>query len=159
MNIFVLDYDPVKAAQYECDKHVVKMILESAQLLCSAHHMCGSKVPDRFYKLTHKNHPCAIWARSHQYNYNWLCGHAVGLLKEYTFRYGKIHASTDIIEWCRNHEPNIVEPKKLSFAQAMPEQFKHKDTVTAYRAYYNIEKRNTIKMCCTKRETPDWWTV
>lgn len=70
MNIFVLDYTPQKAAEYHCDKHVVKMILESAQILCAVHHKNGdSNVP---YKLTHKNHPCTIWAGESRSNYLWL---------------------------------------------------------------------------------------
>lgn len=70
MNIFILDTNPKIAAQYHVDKHVVKMILETAQLLCSAHWLNGSEAP---YKLTHKNHPCAIWTRECVENYNWLC--------------------------------------------------------------------------------------
>ena len=65
MNIFVLDNDPFKAAEYQCDKHVVKMVLETAQLLCSAHETAP-------YKRTHYNHPCAIWTRSSLSNYMWL---------------------------------------------------------------------------------------
>jgi len=60
MNIFFLDFDTEKCAKYHCDKHVVKMILETAQLLCGTHWVIGSEAP---YKLSHKNHPCAIWTR------------------------------------------------------------------------------------------------
>ena len=72
MNIFILDEDPKKCAEYHNDKHVVKMILESAQLLCGVHHMVESGL-DVPYGLSHKNHPCSIWARECIENYVWLC--------------------------------------------------------------------------------------
>ena len=72
MNIFVLDENPQVAAQMHNDKHVVKMILETAQLLCGVHHMVGGDY-DIPYKLSHKNHPCAIWVRQCIENYIWLC--------------------------------------------------------------------------------------
>ena len=91
MNIFYLDECPVKAAQVQYNKHVVKMILESAQMLCAAHHVYGSteqkeNVP---YKLAHKNHPSTIWARENALHYNWLYNHMKALGNEYTKRYGK----------------------------------------------------------------------
>ena len=85
MNIFYLDKDPVKAAQVQYNKHVVKMILESAQMLCTAHHHYGNDaVP---YKKAHYNHPSTIWAREDAYNYMWLYDHMMALGKEYTKLY------------------------------------------------------------------------
>jgi hypothetical protein len=90
VNIFYLDKSPVLAAQMQVNKHVVKMILESAQLLCTSHHMCPKHdLPEKFYKKTHYNHPSAIWARESVDNYKWLCEHAMALCEEYTYRYGK----------------------------------------------------------------------
>jgi phage-related protein len=77
MNIFILDKDPKKIAMYHNDKHVVKMIVETAQLLCTAHHVSGTN-GDIPYRKTHQNHPCSIWARESIENYNWL----LTLLKE-----------------------------------------------------------------------------
>jgi len=88
MNIFYLNSDPVVAAEKQYNKHVVKMILESAQLLCSAHHMLDSEI-DVPYKLTHKNHPSAVWTRTSLQNYAWLYYHMLALGDEYTKRYGK----------------------------------------------------------------------
>ena len=96
MNIFYLDRHPIKAAQMMCDKHVVKMILESAQILSTAHRVLdGDDYADRYglYKIAHKNHPSTIWARSGGLNYLWLYDHMRGLMQEYTYRYGKIHAT------------------------------------------------------------------
>lgn len=94
MNIFVLDRDVKKCAIYHNDKHVVKMILESAQLLCGVHHMTESNINDIPYKLSHKNHPCSIWAREDISNYLWLCELGLELCKEYTYRYGRRHKAT-----------------------------------------------------------------
>ena len=158
MNIFVLDQDPIKSAQYQADKHVVKMILESAQLLCTTHHMCPSvTLPDRFYKLTHKNHPCNIWLRESLDNYKWLCRHALALCTEYTFRYCKLHASQDIIKWCDQNDPDIPNIGLTPFAQAMPDEYKNDDPVNAYRDYYWYDKRHKFKCVWTKREKPYWW--
>lgn len=86
MNIFYLDSNPTLCAKYHNDKHVVKMILETAQLLCGVHWVTGKEAP---YKLSHKNHPCSIWVRSSLENYLWLCELGLELCDEYTYRYGK----------------------------------------------------------------------
>ena len=92
MNIFVLDYDPVKAALFQCDKHIVKMPLETAQLLCSAFKDVSTP-----YKKTHLNHPCAKWARKSKHNYEWLILHGLALCDEYQYRYKKTHQSKKVI--------------------------------------------------------------
>ena len=97
MNIFFLDYDTAKCAKYHCDKHVVKMVLETAQLLCGVHHMCDNVKNQAPYKLSHKNHPCAIWTRESLSNYLYLCDLGLELCKEYTYLYGKRHKSQDVI--------------------------------------------------------------
>ena len=94
MNIFFLDKDPVIAAQYHCDKHCVKMILESAQLLSTAHRVLDEDDahPD-LYKVAHKNHPSTIWTRSSEEHYIWLYELFRNLSIEFGNRYGKIHLS------------------------------------------------------------------
>ena len=95
MNIFCLDKDPVKAAQMMCDKHIVKMLLESAQLMCTAHReldvSCNimPNIDKMLYKSTHKNHPSAKWVRESAYNYIWLYRHWVAMNDEYKLRYNK----------------------------------------------------------------------
>lgn len=157
MNIFFLDNSPKKAAEYQCNKHVVKMILESAQLLCGVHHELGTqKLPEKFYRKTHINHPCAIWARQRLGNYVWLAQHAMHLCQEYTWRYGKIHLSQSLIEWLVQNPPNLtgefVDPP-----QCMPDEFRGSDCIKAYRLYYFLNKRLTIECKWTKREKPEWW--
>jgi len=162
MNIFFLDYDTQKCAQYHCDKHVVKMVLETAQLLCGVHHMTP-QVPNKYrtsteqvpYKLSHKNHPCAIWARESLSNYLYLCDLGLELCKEYTYRYGKRHKSQEIIEWCLTNKPQIVDKNFTTPPKAMPDEYKVNDVIQSYRNYYCGAKRNFCKW--KNRETPDWF--
>ena len=156
MNIFFLDWDVNKCAKDHCDKHVVKMILETAQLLCSAHHMTPQVTPQVPYRLSHKNHPCAIWARECMENYNWLCDLGIELSEEYTHRYGKRHKSQDIIEWAMVHKPNLrVNGSITTFALAMPDECKIGNAVDSYRQYYIAEKRSFAKW--KEREIPFWF--
>ena len=156
MNIFYLHKSPTVAAQHMCDKHVVKMILESAQLLCTAHHICPSDAerPEKFYKKTHTNHPCAIWTRNCIGNYKWLCDHAQSLLDEYTYRYGKTHASTSVISWCVSNIPDIPDGELTDIAQCMPDEYKSNDPVIAYRNYYNKAKSHLHNW--KRRQIPHW---
>jgi hypothetical protein len=162
MNIFYVDHNPVVAAQSLCDKHVVKMVLESAQLLSTAQHLCSYRLELRLdtellYKPTHKNHPCAKWVRECAPNYNWLVGHALALCEEYTYRYGKVHKSQAVIANCRN-DPAL--PKNFNMmtppALAMPDVFKTDDPVESYRNYYRFDKLRNIQCTWTKRERPGW---
>ena len=155
MNIFILDTNPRKCAEYHNDKHVVKMILETAQLLCGVHWTTESpyEIP---YKLSHKNHPCSIWARECLENYNWLCELGIELCEEYTYRYGKRHKSQDIIEWCMTHQPKIRKNGSVTrFALAMPDECKVNNPVDSYRRYYMLEKRGFATW--KNREIPFWY--
>jgi hypothetical protein len=154
MNIFVVNKDPVLAAQDLCDKHVIKMVLETAQLLCSAH--LKGHAP---YNPTHIKHPCTIWTAASLDNYRWLCEHGIALSNEYTRRYHKNHKSSDVIWWCSVHPPVMI-PKNVgltSFAQAMPDQYKNIDPVIAYRKYYIAEKSRFAKW--SNRVTPIWFEL
>ena len=155
MNIFVLDCDVKKCAEYHNDKHVVKMILETAQLLCGVHHMTEQPTNPP-YKLSHKNHPCSIWARESITNYLWLCELGLELCYEYTHRYGKRHKSQDVIEWCIENKPNLPEKGFTEPAKAMPEEYKVKSVVESYRNYYRGEKASFSKW--KNRQTPQWFT-
>lgn len=152
MNIFFLDYDTKKCAQYHCDKHVVKMILETAQLLCGAHWATGSEAP---YKLSHKNHPCSIWVRESQSNYLYLCDLGLELCKEYTYRYGKRHKSQQIIEWCVTNKLNICDKGFTEPPKAMPDECKLESVIDSYRNYYIKEKKSFAKW--KNRNVPEWF--
>ena len=154
MNIFVLDQSPDNAARMLCDKHVVKMCCESAQLLSTVCHANGIKAP---YKATHKSHPCTVWAGVSQGNWEWLINHSLAMCAEYTHRYGKTHASQRVIEWCRDNAPEFSDTIRTPFAQAMPDQYKSDCAVVAYRKYYHGEKAHFAKW--TNRAVPRWWEV
>jgi len=139
MNIFYLDECPDKAARLQYNKHVVKMILESAQMLCAAHHVIGN--PDDVpYKLAHKNHPSTIWVRQNSIHYDWLYDHMRALGDEYTKRYGKTHLS---ITKCKHL---VYPPKNIPTVmfnqppQCMPDEYKDKCSIQAYWNYYIGEK-------------------
>ena len=155
MNIFFLDENPKLSAQYHVDKHVVKMILETAQLLCSVHHVTDQINDQVPYKLSHKNHPCAMWARQSLSNYLYLCELGLELGKEYTHRYGKRHKSIDVIEWCIVNKPNIPDIDFTQPAMAMPDEYKTDSVVESYRNYYIGAK---ISLASWKnREKPFWF--
>lgn len=143
MNIFVLDLNPMRAAQAHCDKHVVKMCLEYAQIL--------STVSGRGYKPTHKNHPCVKWAAAPEH-YSWLFSLAVELGREYTARYGRVHAST--LKLSELPEP-LPHPTPTWFALAMPDECKTDDPVESYRQYYRTAKRE-LASYRAPAITPSW---
>ena len=143
MNIFYLDKCPDKAARLQYNKHVVKMILESAQMLCTAHHCYGDKdqVENVPYKQAHLNHPSTVWTRRSKSTYMWLYNHMMALGDEYTKRYGKIHLS---ITKCKDFL--AIPPRHIQGddwcqpPQAMPDEYKDKCSIQAYWNYYIGEK-------------------
>ena len=153
MNIFFLDLDPRRCAQMHVDKHVVKMILETAQLLCSVHHITESTFKPA-YKLTHKNHPCSIWARESLSNYKWLCSLGKELCIEYTYRYGKTHKCETYINDLLQNLPEIQDNGFTEPRQAMPDEYKEKESINAYRNYYFYGKYHLHSW--KKRSKPEW---
>lgn len=161
MNIFFLSLNPKEAARLHCDKHVVKMIIETAQLLYSAHWILDPEdLPEFAYKLAHKNHPCSMWVRKSLTNYLWLCSLGWWLCKEYQYRYGdhKTHKTESHIEWLLYNPPKSITIGPFTNpAQAMPDEFKHADTITAYRTYYiesKLKQRDIVRY--TRREWPEF---
>lgn len=154
MNIFVSDFDPMEAAVALDDKRVIKMILESAQLLSTAMSLVGLNGP---YRITHKNHPCSIWVRTNDSNFLWLTEHFFYLCEEYEYRFNKVHkcaqyynlfnkSSTffDISDRMTNF-PNCTEFKDI------------KETTRAYRAALNKKWQNDKREPkWTKRKPPMW---
>lgn len=138
MNIFVLSKEPIMAAKAMCDQHVVKMILESTQLLCGA--LPNNSFAGQ-YKQTHMNHPCSVWTRTNDINYSWLYYHAISLCNEYTKRFDKIHKSHLIVLECAKQKKIIddFEEEHIDFVMAMPDEIKSDDVVQSYRKYYNTK--------------------
>ena len=176
MNIFYIDKDPVQAAQWMVDKHVVKMILESAQLLCTAHRLLdgvetkGKSATGRnvkrwlladarepvLYSATHINHPSAVWCRQSVENYNWLADHMFALLHEYTHRYNKQHKIEGDLSYMLQSPPhNLKEYDMTTMPSAMADEYKiSDDPLVNYRNYYKIGKARMHKW--TNRQPPEW---
>ena len=152
MNIFYLHQDPVKAAEYQYNKHVVKMALESAQILCTVHHKYMGEDADVPYKSTHKNHPSTLWAGQSAQNYEWLYRHFVALCEEYEKRYGKEHLSYTKCKDKVNMLPGgMLETGLTDMPQCMPDEYKDDCSIQAYWNYYingkkDIANLNTEKL-------------
>ena len=188
MNIFVLDEDPKVAARMQCDKHVVKMIVESAQMLCTTHrYLDGKEWIDRskngrkitrwdhwtdyadscyrpmLYKSVMLNHPCTIWTCKSLENYDWHVEHALELCAEYDRRYRRIHATEKILRWCKKYSPKNSNKRQLSkgltpFAQAMPDHYKVSGD--AVQAYRNYYIGDKARFAKWKEPSlvPEWFS-
>lgn len=179
MNIFVLSTDPKEAARFHCDKHVVKMILETGQMLCTAHWLGwlhdlgpvpvkGTKAVSDWlreripvdsmppWRMTHVNHPCTQWAYKSFENYMWLHSLGVELCAEYTLRYKKTHKSEGVYRWLKANRPrSFPESGQTPFAIAMFDDCKvSSDPVVCYRKYYSVHKRRMAKW---KTKEPAWF--
>jgi hypothetical protein len=182
MNLFIIDKDPVKAAQFQCDKHVVKMPTESAQMLSVAHRMLDGYMtrgpsksgktivkhwihPDKqkddiLYKVAHAGHPCTVWTMVSSENYNWHYTHFIALCEEYTNRYGRVHESErKLKEILKNPPKNIPDGPLTQHPLAMlsnPECINYNDIVGSYRKFYQT-KQARFKMIWSKRNVPEWF--
>ena len=176
MNIFYLHANPQLCAEQHVDKHVVKMIVEYAQLLSTAHRLLDGvetvgisesgrnvkrwQLPDErdavLYHATHRQHPSALWTRASQDNYQWLYRLFECLLAEYTFRYGKIHATarlTQALQQSPNHIDRFGEFTEPT--PAMPDEYKVSGYgIQSYRNYYLGAKSQLFSW--KNRPIPDW---
>jgi hypothetical protein len=176
MNIFYLSDDPIEAAQMMVDRHVVKMILESAQLLSTAHRVMDGeeqtvlsekgrkkkvwKLHDArepiLYSATHINHPSAVWCRQSVENYNWLVDHMFALMDEYTYRYDKRHKCQGELSYMLQSPPkNLKDWDMTPIACAMDDKYViSDDPVINYRNYYKTGKTHLHSW--KNREVPSW---
>ena len=181
--MFVLDEQPMKAAEYHCNKHVVKMILEAGQMLCAAHwmswleHLGKSRKDFRLMRdvkqflkdnvpkekqpawgITHVNHPCTIWTRQSLENYNWHLELMACLLWEYTRRYNKTHKSAELYQWLLHNTPlHFPQQGRTPFPICMKDEYKvGDDPIQSYRKYYIKDKVRFAKWE-PRAETPDWF--
>lgn len=180
MNIFILDNDPVVAAQMLCDKHVPKMIVESGQMLSTVHRLLdgtptrrrsksgktmqqyfefGDERDDLYYTAVHKFHPCTTWTKLSKANYDWHYVHFKAMSDEYTYRRGKVHTTWKVLgELLEKAPQNIPDTGLTEFAQAMthyPQCMVEGDAVQAYRNYYHEAK--WFAKWEWKRPAPTWW--
>jgi len=174
MNIFYLDHDVRKCAEMHNDKHVVKMILEYAQLLSTGVGPSGRKktiyvLADNrdsiLYSATHINHPSAVWVRQSDKNYDWLFALFQALMDEYTYRYGKVHACSKLEMHLAKIPNNIPQKHFTEPTPAMPEDVKvlrevhtdryELDSLASYRNYYIQNKTHLANW--KKRDVPTWY--
>lgn len=179
MNIFYIDSDPRLCAEWAVDSHCVKMILESAQLLSTAHRILDGteytelsktgrnvkrwRLPDdldrTLYSATHVNHPCAVWVRESNNNYNWLWCYLYEHCKEYTYRYGKVHKieKDGLLEYLRMLPRNLEVGYKTAPPNAMDAKYQISDNVIEnYRNYYKVGKAHLHKW---KNRLPPQWIL
>jgi hypothetical protein len=164
VNIFYLDRDPCLAATAQCDAHVVKMILESAQMLCTAAHVAlaaqGRDTAIVPYRVTHKNHPSTVWVRQDWSHAEWLVDHARALGWELTHRFGSVHSSIKVVDAMWQVLADVLPFGRWSDPPlAMPDDFKQADPVLAYRAYYRSKRDSGMKWRYTRRTPPSWLEV
>jgi len=159
MNIFYLDSNPKQAAIYHCDKHVVKMIVETCQILCSVHFRWNNHQP-WMYKPTHQKHPSTLWAGDNPAHYMWLHKLGLELCAEYTRRYNKQHACYDLLTKLIEVPTDLLLTIEANWSdppQCMPDDCKRPFAIDGYRNYYRY-KKTTISMKWNKDRdyAPDW---
>ncbi len=161
MNIFYFYDCPKLSAKAQPDKMLVKMPLETAQMLCTAHRILdGDEYADLMglYKKAYENHPCTIWARESTSNYAWLYAHFDALNAEYNFRYGRDHASyTKLAEALSRVPMNMPQAEQTPIRLAMPDQYKSDDPIESYRNYCIHEKH--YAKWEKGRDKPEWWQL
>lgn len=165
MNIFILSLIIKNCAKYHCDRHVIKMILETTQLLSTCHHIINPDQAEKWcnkgkiYKKTHMNHPSSIWTRTCKENYIWLCNLGIALCKEYAYRYDKQpndHKCYEKLIFLHKNVPLSLSSNGCitKHKQCMPDEYKTHDSVRSYRIYYLNDKN---KMLVWRKRGPPYW--
>jgi hypothetical protein len=180
LNIFVLNECAIISAQEQCDKHVVKMIVESAQMLSTAHRMLDGSMDKRksksgktmskywelpdgrehaLYKAVHMGHPCTVWTMESGANYLWHYMHFVALCDEYTYRYGKVHMTDAKLRHVLSAIPKSIpnlDRTPFKLAMGSNPECMSSDPVESYRSFYHT-KQERFKMVWSKRSVPSWF--
>jgi hypothetical protein len=177
VNIFYIHEEPKICAEMHVDKHCTKIVIEYAQLMSTAHRLLdGTPYLDKtangrsikrwrlegenetiMMKASHINHPSAIWARATRENYIWLHQLWHYLCKEYTYRYGKVHAVEKRMSNALYLPPeNIKKCKFYEPTPAMPDDVKVVgNSLASYRNYYNKNKTHLANW--KNRPVPEWY--
>ena len=157
MNIFMLDSSPELSAKYHCDKHVVKMCIEYAQIMSTVHREFGTN-DDRLYRSTHSKHPSVRWVAESTSNYRWLYSMWCSLAEEYTLRYGKHHASFRKLSEVLRSPPKCMKDMGMTSLKIAinDDTIPKKDPVEAYRIYYCTHKKR-FATWKTPSSIPKWF--
>ncbi len=154
MNIFILDWNIYKNVQYYGNKHVIKMITESAQILSSAIHLSNTELNENVYKLTHQHHPCVKWVTESLSNWMWLKQLVIELNKEYVYRYNKNVNHLAYEKVLTYPIPNLNDIGPTPFKIVVKDKINN-NVVDCYRYSYMTNKRHLA--IWKKRETPKWF--
>ena len=161
MNIFGIDTDTTSCATYHTDKHIVKMPLETAQMVSFVYYhkdLWDGEVPNLLMNFSagHDKHPCSLWLRENLVNFLWTCEFGIKLIEEYRLRYDsqKHERCKMIFEWSLDNLPNLPVAEFTPFAKAMPEEYKVDCSIESYRNYYKLGKSELHQW--TKRNKPEW---
>lgn len=143
MNIFVTDPSPRESAVLLCDRHIVKMVVETGQILSTAVLYHSPEAEEGLYKATHRNHPCVVWARSRRSSFQWLCTHGIELAMEYQARYGRVHKTLEVIQRASSLSSLIpLSPGLDSFVYCGPEEHLKSNVTESYRTYLSEKYRS-----------------
>lgn len=181
MNLFILSLIATECAEYMFDRHISKIILEAAQMLCTTYRICNRREPGTtrsilfmsdlddsgemhcVYRITHKNHPVSVWMRQSRANVEWTLALVDAMHTEWKWRYGhpadKYHKAYIVCDWIRGQLGSLEFPHEglTPFAQAMPDEYKCcGDAVAAYRAYYQSPEKSRLASW-RGRSAPTWW--
>ena len=156
MNIFASFKCPHRSAQFLDDSRVVKMVVESAQMLSTALRFSGCSA-QTLYRVTHANHGCNVWVRGNRSHYLWLVDHYEALCLEYLYRFDKFHVTHLMLppEYFRKHGNRLPEGKLRRFANharhsGLELDFTHLPVHDAYQAYLFARWEQQVKPCrCT----------
>lgn len=160
MNLFSTSECPDQSARWLVDRHVSKMGLEATQCLCTAYHEQDIEAP---YRPSHKNHPTSIWIRASYDNFQWAIAHGHAIFDEYTARYGKIHKSQAVLDWCEENVSKLgfdsfdltsfaIAISEDSVCRTLPE-FDESDPTTCYKLYVKFDKKH---LHAWRRNKPNW---
>lgn len=162
MNIFLLDTDLESSVKSLCDQHVVKMTLETAQILSTAAFSLKLPRTSWQYQPTHINHPCCIWAGESIVNFNWLSNYGQAISQEFSYRFNKIHGSQLTLDNLHRLVTKTNQPE--SFALAIKPAHRtaiYKPrlpldlAVIEYRNYYLRDKIDFARW--SNNRLPPWW--
>ena len=162
MNRFLINYSPELCARDLCDKHVVKMPLEEAQMLCTTVRLHAPEYAEEvgLYRAVHQKHPCTIWAGQTRANYLYSLDMFREMCREYTHRYSKVHASWrlyDALVDAAQYVPDGgITPHPECFSEHTDLKSGRPWPIQSYRQFYQT-KQHRFKMVWTKRDVPDWF--
>ena len=163
VNFFYLDKDVEKTAKYYCDKHVVKIPIEIAQILSKIHHILKTKID---YQKIYQNSKVVsetlgpyVWSLSSLENYIWTCNLGLELIKEYKHRFNKTyHKTEEVLQYLLDNLPPIEKRGITPFIMTNKyDMFQYISKDPVKNARYNYAEMKCVDDKWTKRKKPNWF--